>query len=419
MQLIGRYGYPLFEGGQFPETTAMREVLPNCVFDTDYCVRRLQHYLRFAGNSSSPSRLIVAESIEPSSHKRSAFTLVELLVVIAIIGILVALLLPAIQAAREASRRSACVNNLHQLGISTANFEGIQNHLPIGSIVKPDPITAAQFNADGVFKNGFTQLLPHYEEVAVAAIYENQKPWYMQQARVASTVIPLLICPSNGDLPNPVEEKFFDFAAQTVQSPIGSILGRTDYVFSKGASDAFCMQPHLMPRSERGMYDYNLTLKAAKVTDGMSKTFAIGEGASGINWILCRDPGCTTPDMPTPIPDLNSTGGPYMARQFWIGSGNVAGVLSSFQWASAGHFACTVDPLNKRPVTQFLFDDKIKVRSCLGTLSQKSNTERVPNFRSNHPGGANFLMGDGSVHFVAEDIDMGSYRALSTVANGD
>src|SRR5262245_50830021 len=103
----------------------MFEGLSSCAFATDCRTRRLQHSPWAAVNSTSFSPSVVAKSIKHSSHKRRAFTLVELLVVIAVIGILVALLLPAIQAAREASRRSACVNNLHQLGISTANFEGI------------------------------------------------------------------------------------------------------------------------------------------------------------------------------------------------------------------------------------------------------------------------------------------------------
>ena len=350
---------------------------------------------------------------------RSAFTLVELLVVIAIIGILVALLLPAVQAAREASRRASCVNNLRQQGISIHNFLSAYQIFPIGSVVQPDQQTSLLFGTDGVFGNGFTQLLPYLEETSIAARYDPDKPWYMQDSSIARAVIPVLICPSNGGRLNPSEERFFEFAAGGIKSPIGSLVALTDYVFSKGASDAFCDTPRRIPDSERGLFDYNLRVKHAHVTDGLSKTFALGEGASGSNWILCRNPGCTTPDMPQWIPDLNSTGEPYSARQFWIGSGNVASVLKSFRWAAAGHFACTVDPLNKQPVTQFLFDDSDNVRNCLGTLSNPANTHRVPNFRSEHPGGGNFLIADGSVNFVSEDIDMASYRARSTTAGAD
>jgi prepilin-type N-terminal cleavage/methylation domain-containing protein len=344
------------------------------------------------------------------------FTLVELLVVIAIVGVLVALLLPAVQAAREAGRRATCVNHLRQLGISISNFESARQHLPIGSIVAPDKMSGVF--EDGVFANGFTQMLPYFEEAALASMYENDKPCYMQQAKVASTVIPILVCPSNGGKMNPSEEKFFGFMATTISSPLGNMLALTDYVFSKGASDAFCPTPRAIPDSERGMFDYNLRVKARNVTDGLSKTFAVGEGASGPNWVLCKNPGCTIPDMPHWIPALNSTAEPYTARQFWIGAGNLDVFLTKYRFASGGHFACTVDPLNKRPVTQFLFNDKGPF-NCLGTLSGTANTHRVPNFRSDHSGGGNFLMGDASVHFVADQIDMATYRALSTLAGGD
>jgi prepilin-type N-terminal cleavage/methylation domain-containing protein/prepilin-type processing-associated H-X9-DG protein len=351
---------------------------------------------------------------------RSAFTLVELLVVIAIIGILIAILLPAVQAAREAGRRASCVNNLRQLGISIANYESAKKRLPIGSELKPNQKQQPPLGSDAVFANGFTQLLPYFEETLLADKYHFDKPWYMQDAVVAQAVIPMLVCPSNGGKDNPLDEPFYAWAAQTINSPIGSTLGLTDYVFSKGASDAFCETPARIPNSERGLFDYNLHVKMAQIIDGSSNTFAIGEGASGSRWTLCEDPGCTKTAKPVEATTFNSSGEPFQARQFWIGSGNVLSIYNAFQWASAGHFASTVDPLNKRPVTHFLFDDVVKVRDCLGTLTKgTANMHRVPNFRSDHPGGGNFLLADGAVIFVLEDIDMTSYRAMSTIANGD
>jgi prepilin-type N-terminal cleavage/methylation domain-containing protein/prepilin-type processing-associated H-X9-DG protein len=384
--------------------------------DIAYAVKRCPNL--FVENR--PSIAISALAVHrPLSRRCLAFTLVELLVVIAVIGILVALLLPAVQAAREASRRTTCMNNLRQLGISVANFESAIRTLPIGSVVKPDKVTAELVGADGVFENAFTQLLPYLEETSVAGIYDRAKPWYMQDSIVAQTTIPTLICPSNSDQTNPKEEKFYEFVGLFLDSPIGTILGRTDYVFSKGASDAFCESPRGIPASERGLFDYNLIVKSADITDGLSKSLAIGEGASGPEWILCRDPGCTVPDMDVPNTNISPGGEPFTARQFWIGSGNVAVVLKNFKWAAAGHFACTVDRLNKGPVTQFLYDEK-GVRDCLGTLSKgAANTHRVPNFRSDHPGGANFLLADGAVVFVAESIDMTAYRAKSTIAGGE
>jgi prepilin-type processing-associated H-X9-DG protein len=211
---------------------------------------------------------------------------------------------------------------------------------------------------------------------------------------------------------NPIVDAFFEFAAKSIESPMGTALARTDYVLSKGVSDAFCETPWEIPDEERGLFDYSLSVKLSAVTDGASNTLAIGEGSGGL---LCQDPGCEAPDMPKPT----FAGEPYQARQFWIGSGNVGGVLRTFRWASAGHLASTLDRLNKRPVTQFLFDERDKVRNCRGTLTNPANTHRVPNFRSDHPGGANFTFADGSVHFVADGIDMAAYRASSTMAGAE
>ena len=343
----------------------------------------------------------------------AGLTLVEVLVVIAIIGILVALLLPAVQAAREASRRAACVNNLRQLGIAVHNHEATRRTLPIGSVIDTDPRTHQLFAVDGVFANGFTQLLAYLEETALADAYDFGQAWYFQDTSVASARIATLECPSSGTKPNPMPDEFFRFGARTIESPIGDLLGITDYVFSKGASDAFCATPRAIPDNERGMFDYNLRVAISDITDGMSKTFALGEAAGGPHWSLCQNPGCDTPDMPEAIFE------PDFARQYWIGSGNVAGILANFQWGSAGHLAATVDRLNKSPVTHFLFDNRDQQPNCLGTLNNSANTHRVPNFRSDHLGGGNFLYGDGAVHFVAEDIELATYRALSTVAGNE
>lgn len=342
------------------------------------------------------------------------FTLVELLVVVAIIGILVALLLPAIQAAREAARRIHCANNLRQLGAALNNYCSAQGRYPVGSVVKPDPETAGDFGADGVYSNGFTQLLPYIEEVGVAKRYDSSKPWYQQDAAVASTPIGTFVCPSVQGLDNPAFDKFLDYMAQTLGLPIGGWFGRTDYALCKGANDAFCRCPEKIPDSERGMFDYNLRTRQKHLLDGTSRTMAIGEAAGGPHWALCQNPGCTAPDLPEPFPRLSD--GPYTARQPWIGGGNVGSVFNAYHYASGGHFACTLEPLNKWPVTHFLFDDSAGVDDCRGTASNPGNTHRVPNFRSDHPEGGNFLFADGSVHFLAEDINLNVYRAMSTVA---
>src|SRR5215216_363933 len=100
-----------------------------------------------------------------SRTRKRGFTLVELLVVIAIIGILVALLLPAIQAAREAARRAQCVNNLKQLGIGLQNYHSARNRFPQGTLM----LQASQF-----FANAYTSLLPYFEEAALHSLYDHK-----------------------------------------------------------------------------------------------------------------------------------------------------------------------------------------------------------------------------------------------------
>ena len=348
---------------------------------------------------------------------RRGLTLVELLVVIAIIGVLVALLLPAIQAARESARRASCVNNLHQFGVALHSHHEAKKAFPAGSLTKPDTMTANLLNADGVFANGFTLLLPYLEETVLAEQYDDQVTWYMQRASVANVKVAMFICPSVENYPNPYQDGFIGFAAQAVASPLGDTLGRTDYVMSKGVSDAYCRAPTQIPANERGVFDYKLSTGTKHITDGTSKTFAMGEGAGGPGWLICLNPGCTTPDAPTPIPQFSNQ--PYYARQFWIGSGNARKIFASFKWVSTGHLASTYDPLNKNPVTQVLFDDLADRAESRGTLNNSANTHRTPNFRSDHSGGGNFLLADGSVQFIADSIDLATYRALSTLANGE
>jgi prepilin-type N-terminal cleavage/methylation domain-containing protein/prepilin-type processing-associated H-X9-DG protein len=354
--------------------------------------------------------------MQQTMSKRMGFTLVELLVVIAVIGILVALLIPAIQAARESGRRAACVNNLRQIAVACLNFESTNGHFPIGSIIGKDHLATQAIWADGVFANAFTKMLPFMEETSLNDRYDEALTWYRQDSSVARGVVPTLICPSNELQDNPVLDRLFGLASNVLDSPFGDRVARTDYVLSKGVSDAFCETPRNISNAERGMFDYNLITRASNVEDGLSKTFAVGEGASGPRWTLCLDPGCTAVDILPP----SFTGEIYHTpRQYWVGSGNVGSIYRGMRWASGGHLACTLDPLNKNPVTHFLFEDDDDVRNCQGSLSNSGNLHRVPGFRSNHSGGGNFMMADGSVHFVQEDMEIEVYRALSTVAGGE
>ena len=188
-----------------------------------------------------------------SSKRRLAFTLVELLVVIAIIGILIGMLLPAIQAVRESARRVKCQNNLKQLGLAALNFESAQMAFPPGVVDDDD-------NLQDALHTGWVFLLPYFEQNNAADQYDMTSSWSSTtNLPLAQISIETLNCPSN---PSTFEQT-------------GSIEGsKCDYAFSKGPTAA------LFAGSPEGLFGINQRVKMGAITDGTSNTFAIGEAVS-------------------------------------------------------------------------------------------------------------------------------------------
>jgi prepilin-type N-terminal cleavage/methylation domain-containing protein/prepilin-type processing-associated H-X9-DG protein len=340
-------------------------------------------------------QLRAAASSPPSQPLITAagFTLVELLVVIAIIGTLISLLLPAVQAAREAARRIQCATNLKQFGLALANYEGARKHLPPGLVSDPTGTTA--------YASGHVALLPYFEEAAVYAGW-NQNLQFMQQSpTVLAAIVPVFVCPSN-EKDNPIN--------LTALGAFGlpTTYGATDYVLCKGSTDTWCITANQVPREQRGCFYPTLNTRLSEITDGLSNTIAMGEGAGGPAWPLCHGVNCQTPPaLPT---------GPPPAINPWpIGGADSAGFEAAGAWF-AGTWACTVEPMNKRPVTD-TFIDVTALTDCRS--SDQGGTHSTANFRSDHRGGVQFLFADGSVHFISETIDMPTYRAFSTIAGGE
>lgn len=408
---------------------------------------------------------------------RAGFTLIELLVVIGIIGILIALLLPAVQAAREAARGMQCRNKLKQLGIALQHYHSTTGSFPsgacFGSYIDPPDVTTLRLGIVGFYSTGFAMLLPYMEEESILNAYNQNLAWYQQSEAVGSAAVNSFVCPSASH-DNPTNDAYvenligeWETALSTTSLSLGRRFGLTDYIFCKGATDSWCLTPsrvltwldrkelppddftrpgsgprHVLTYQERGMFDLSFPVeytypggsfacREAQIKDGLSHTIAIGEGACGETWQLCRDvglPGSGTYTL-SPCTDVATVSSdphvrdadPAPVYQMWFASPKAR--LPGFKLVQASIFGCTVEEMNKNPVTPTLIGfDLFACRPTWDFYNIGSGTDsgdRTSNFRSDHPGGANFVFADGSVHFLQEEIDIIAYRALSTIAGSN
>jgi prepilin-type N-terminal cleavage/methylation domain-containing protein/prepilin-type processing-associated H-X9-DG protein len=332
-------------------------------------------------------------------RSRRGFTLVELLVVIAIIGILVALLLPAVQAAREAARRMSCTNNLKQTALAMHNYHDTYKCFPQGAV--------ARFGSDlpstNLYVSGFASVLPFIEQESLQNLYNFNVPWELQSPNVAQTVIKAYYCPSNPGQ-NPADDPGF----AVLPFPVGNRFAMTTYLLSKGADYRWCNQPASL--EFRGMFDLGLKTSFRDVLDGTSNTLCIGEGATGGKMRLCQGQGCTGPIAMLP------SGGEALPLQAWLVPQPVSTTYVGAIGAHTSIFGSTWDPINKNPITATLVDDS----SFNGTGGCTAvDADSTTNFSSYHPGGCNFALADGSVRFISETVDMAVIRGLATTARGE
>jgi len=189
------------------------------------------------------------------THKpRSGFTLVELLVVIAIIGILVSLLLPAVQAAREAGRRMSCQNNLKQIALGMHNYHDTYKMFPAGGVSSQN------------FVSGFASVLPFMETGNLYDTYDFSLYYTHPHNKVVSQQrIPMFLCPS---MPLPRE---------VPSSPCGETGGPSSYLLSEGSDDYMPQADGIFPLVWP-VYGYNNQhVRIADIIDGTSNTLAVGE----------------------------------------------------------------------------------------------------------------------------------------------
>jgi len=320
----------------------------------------------------------------PAFHpRRDGFTLVELLVVIAIIGILVALLLPAVQSAREAGRRAQCANNLKQIGLALHNYEGPNKAFPPGSFWRYyPPGTSNRIECKGSI---MIRLLPYIEQQALYELFDfdqcvdgqtlpGSSKW------IQSTVVPTSVCPSD-DHPGVLGE---GTSSERALHNYAASSGPTRH-----ADNPNCRCPEWQSWNQYGPDPWGGTYgsstnfagpfirlgKSTKIrdcTDGLSSTIFFGE-----------------------------------MRPMCSGHGD-----NGWAWSNNGQgLTATLVPIN--------YD------SCDRTSPTGSdNCGRICNwntelaFKSAHPGGAQFVFGDGSVQFLEETIDHWIYQYLGAKDDG-
>jgi prepilin-type N-terminal cleavage/methylation domain-containing protein/prepilin-type processing-associated H-X9-DG protein len=295
---------------------------------------------------------------------RRGFTLIELLVVIAIIAVLIGLLIPAVQKIREAANRAACVNNLKQLGLALHNFHDTRGWFPPGQTIGPFPragITATVKHGWGPY------ILPYIEQKALDKLYRWDKSQFESENQpVASQQLKIMQCPS-AEPDRFMTHSFFDYGGK------GAC---TDYAPTQEVDTVLVRLGLVDPVvNNKGVMPQNFLTRVTDITDGTANTILLTEDAGRPRqWRAGSTPG---PD------NALLAGGP------WTGGANPIIVQGS-----------TIDGVT-RP----------------GPCPMNCNNDRE--VYSFHPGGANAVFADGSVHFLKAGMSIRVLAALVTRAGGE
>lgn len=300
------------------------------------------------------------------NSERTGFTLVELLVVISIIGVLVGLLLPAVQMAREAARRMQCANNVKQIGLAVHNYHDTYRMLPIS--VGPwqqGPRFARERNGKG----WIVSILPQLEQSALYAAFEPHfKGDFFSGGgfnspsahKVMQTKLPVLLCPSDGTSQVLIDQQFQLTGIPVAATNYKGVLG--DNRVSDGSIHDGTLPRCLEVGGCNGLFfrvTYQEPKRFSSIIDGLSNTLLIGEDVVRHN-------------------------------------------ASSAAYYANGDYCACHGPINYKP-----------------NPTTPLNWGNVTTFRSNHPGGAQFCMADGSVRFISDSADHLIYRGLCTRSGGE
>jgi len=335
-------------------------------------------------------------------RSRRGFTLIELLVVIAIIGVLIALLLPAVQAAREAARRSQCVNNLKQIGLALHNYVSSHDSLPPGGEVFSNEYPAFGWTPGPQNFSMNVRILPYMEQTqafnsvnfAVSAIWNVGNASVVDGKAINFTIrhtkIASLVCPSDTNDPGTADPQlpavsYHNNAGSNRYNNNWRSTGPTYYQGHDGGLEQVrnfaSIQDGL---SNTAMYSEYVKGKGLMLQDGLHMTYAI---PNGVTTIAQGDPDA---DYQLALLCQATT-----SRQW-----DFKGEVWTMHDAARGGAYMHIQPPNRK--------------SC-----NAAGYDTITTASSYHPGGVNLLLMDGSVKFAKNGIAIRTWIALGTIANGE
>ncbi len=343
---------------------------------------------------------------------RSAFTLIELLVVIAIIAVLIALLLPAVQAAREAARRTQCVNNLKQIGLGLHNYHSTVNSFPLGASLGPNApnqvYTWSNWGANALML-GYLEQTPLYNSINFNWAPEPYVEPTSQDAGYNSpggtinstaynTKLNAFLCPSDGNA-GPINNNSYNASVGTTTNNIDR-----------------------NPQGSSGLFAFQRSYSIADVVDGTSNTIAYAEA-------LCGDSNIGGPRRAN---GTGNSGSSQASNQLDVSAIGIGPLLTDLQ-ACSNTFktAFTADDRGYRwgggMMGYSLFNTvmppngggQFNWNSCRVDCCVQAQAAHYVPATSNHPGGVNVMMTDGSVKFIKNTIAYSTWWALGTKSNGE